>query len=149
MNSLYYVTILWLWTPHARSMLPNAIEWTKSSQKIPWGGWGSASTIYNNTLFVIGGDYSQIMWIDMNILYENEEQYAAWTTQNWPYDPYIGSWSNYMIAATGFTLINNYLYQVGPWGWPGILLIFDLHNKTAVSGAIYNFKTPINTTQPC
>ena len=133
-------------------VLPSDLQWTQSAQDLPsvdLGCWGCAATIFNDTMFLIGGNFSYVKWISLDDLHDSNANPSAWNTVAWVDDPFMIRYGEYMHSFSGFTMIDNYMYLTGPWDWGGFMLIYDIATRQTVSAADYQNEMPYNTTEPC
>lgn len=151
--SVLFFVILWQnqFKLH-KCILPSELQWFESAQQLPsadFGSWGGASAIFNDTLFVIGGNRSYVKWITLDDLHSNKANPSAWNITSWPYDSALGWYWNYMYSFSAYTIVDNYMYLASPWGWWGYMLIYNLETKSPVSASEYEFEMPYNTSEPC
>ena len=126
------------------------IEWTTVSQQIPEARYGCQIAIYNNTLFIIGGSYTDtIYYIDLENL-ETTSDASYWSSSTWTDDVNYGSIVD-MRDSVSFAQIDGYLYIAAPGFLTnyGKMYKFDLHSKQQVSSEFYNYTMPVAVSWPC
>ena len=133
-------------SPVSISWDPETLSTTMTSER-----WEVSAAIYNDSVFIIGGDANNdISQITIDNLLNGNNNSSLWIESLWQSDSSTyGSISYDMRSYSSHIHIGSLLYMLGLHNNYGTMLLYDLSSRQQVDASTYHWSMPYYVSAQC